>query len=186
MATKVNIDPGRVFKAIREVFNDVSTQRKLLLEISDFSAKRIQAFARIGKTLVSGKPKALPKLSESYRLMRMGALKFRKIDDRVVPFGEPDEKLNQVDSQFFRPTAKRSNLTFTGDLMKAVKGEVKGSKAFVRVNESRGDGKKNSEVIKNLQKIDPGYKFLGLDDKGQQRIRRMVLNELRRKIRLRF
>lgn len=172
----------KVLKNIRKTFEEVSTSKKLLSQIGNFTVDRIKSFARSGKTIAQGRPKSLPRLSESYIQQRMGAVKFRTIDGRVIPFPEPDERLKNVDPEFFDPNRKISNLTFSGQLMRSLIARIERDELFIELKESRDDGIKNSKIVEFLKKLDSDYDFIGLDDKGKERVRRFVLDEVRRQI----
>jgi len=89
----------------------------------------------------------------------------------------------KVDKTFFSP--KRSNLTLTGQMLDSLSGLVKSKARSVEVfvEGRRDDGLTNQAVAKDLKSM--GRTFLGLDEKGRGRIRKIVLDEIRRQIRLR-
>lgn len=130
-----------------------------LLQMRDFWIKRVQAFTRTGKSLFENGAKLAP-LSESY-------VKFRK-------------RFKGKTGEFFKPN--KSNLTFTGQLIKSLKGSANVRKQSVSVfpTGQRSDGKSNKEVAQNV--ADNGRPFLGLDDKGVQRMTQIAIRDIRRNI----
>ena len=172
-------------KGVRNVFRTIekrigkATGVALRAKIGAFTVDRIRAAARSRKNLKRGG--LLPKLSKSYRDMRMGIVKFRTIKGRVIPFQEPDPILMKVDSKFFEATGKRSNLTLTGKLMKALRSTVTKTEIIIDLSNHRpGENLTNNQILKFLVKLNPDYSFIGLDSKGVKRIVKMVKEQLRR------
>lgn len=156
-----------VFEGIKKIFKESIERKDKLDQIKEFVVKRIQAETRKGFDLSrDGAPQ--PDLSDGYVRMR----------ERFQETGEID-----LDRKFFRP--EKSNLTLTGQLLSSLNGTVseKNRTIEVFVEGSRNDGTTNSKVAKDL--ADRGRTFLGLDEKGVTRIRKMVLDEIRKQIRLR-
>lgn len=164
--TKVNVKGiDKVTKLIRKTFRDTKKSKSLLSRIGLFSADRIRSFARSGKTLVSGKPKNFPALKPS-----------------TIQFRQDLVSSGFTDPIFFDPNRKTSNITLTGSLVKAIKAKIEGDNLVIFLEENRTDGQTNKKVVSDLIKIDAGYAFMGLDDKGIARITKLVLDELRREI----
>lgn len=130
-----------------------------LLQMRDFWVKRVQAFTRTGRSLFNNGEKLKP-LKASY-------VKFR-------------ERFQGTTGEFFKP--KKSNLTFTGQLLKSLKGSANVQKQSVSVfpTGQRSDGKSNKEVAENV--AENGRPFLGLDDKGVQRMTQIAIRDIRRNI----
>lgn len=167
--TKVRIKNLKsVFNAIDKVIKDTVQNQSMYNDIAKFAETRVVQQTRAGKDLTSSEDgDKQPELSEGY-------IKFRN----RVKSGKTDIK---PDPQFFRP--RSSNLTLTGQLLKSIRGTIVKSKRQVVVEPTgnRDDGLTNKEVASDLAKR--GRTFLGLDKIGIQRIRRIVLDVLRRNIR---
>ena len=155
----------------------------MLNEVGKFTVERIVMSARSGKNERTGK--ALPILSRSYQAMRLGLVKFRTSKSgAVIPIQEADESLQTVDKQFFEPTRKRSNVTFTGQLLESLNYKVGKKSLFILFNpDTRSDGETNSKVYDFLKKIDRGYDFIGLGKVARRRVRKLVLDQFRRDLR---
>jgi len=85
---------------------------------------------------------------------------------------------------FFSP--KKSNLTFTGQMLEALDSKVDRDVAVVFVQSSSRDddsGLTNAQVAEKV--IREGRPFLRLDDKGVDRIRRAIISNLRRSLKRR-
>ena len=157
-----------VFNAIEKVFKDTLQSQAMYDNIATFTQDRVVTQTRLGNDLTTGdKANKQPPLADGY-------VKYWK---RVQ---EGKTKI-APDPRFFSP--KRSNLTLTGQLLNSIKATVVKSKRQVVIEPTgkRDDGLTNKEVASEL--ADNGRKFLGLDLIGVQRIRRMVLEVLRRNIR---
>lgn len=170
-----------VIRNITKLLDDEAKSKKTLMEISDFVIGRIQGFARSGFSLVGGKKKKFKKLSKSYIAMRQGAVKFRTLPNGVVVgFQEPDERLKEVDSEFFTPDL--SQVTFTGQMLRAIKGVISGNKLTISVDSSRRSGKyetlDNAQVAKHV--ADNGRAFMGLDKLGFARVKSIILDNFRK------
>jgi hypothetical protein len=156
-----------VFDSIKQIFERSTQQEEFLTKIKDFVVLRVQAETRKGKDL-SRDGADQPNLSPGYIRMREGYVK-----DGTI----------KVDGTFFETDF--SNLTLTGQMLKSLNGLVKPRQRTVEVfvEGRRDDGQTNQAVANDLAKR--GRTFLGLDTKGKVRIRKLVLDEIRRQIRLR-
>ena len=131
--------------------------------------ERNQFFDRSGKSLEDNiSTKKVPLLKESTKAIR-----------KQIAFAFP----SFIDGTFFK--ADKSNVTFTGQLVKSLKFRIRDTSVFLLFKGSRkklmpDDASTNDEVYDNLKSI--GFGFLGLDEKGQKRVKKMVLNEFRRTI----
>jgi len=143
-----NIDG--IQKLVIDRFTELKTEDRTLVDIGRFTKERIQQQTRLGKSMVTGGK--LKGLSDSYKDVRSGLVTFRTINGKKVPFLKPDERLKNVDPEFFEP--KRSNLTFTGQLMKSLKIKIDKAKSIVEVFLSgiRKDGLTNQEVARFCQR----------------------------------
>jgi len=168
IVTKVKITGlAQTLKLIRELFAGSAERKEMLDEILDFVVRRVRAETRKGKDL-SRDGETQPPLSTKYIAAR----------ERMTANGSV-----KVDKTFFSP--KRSNLTLTGQMLDSLSGLVKSKARSVEVfvEGRRDDGLTNQAVAKDLKSM--GRTFLGLDEKGRGRIRKIVLDEIRRQIRLR-
>lgn len=167
--------------SIRRTFDDSVFKKSFLEDQAKFLVERIRATVRGGSSFAGGKKKELKKLSDSYIAMREGAVKFRTINGRVVPFAEPDERIRDVDSSFFEPSL--SNLTFTGQMLKAIIFKIVGREIQIEVDSSGRSGSDltNKEVSEYVAK--QGRPFLAVDDKARKRVRREALKEIRKRLR---
>lgn len=167
---KVKINTEGLTKALKETFNSVVKNKQTQEEIAEFIVNRIVSLARTGKTQVGGDRKSLPKLSTSYRDYRKTAGAQKKA------------------GQFFRPTSAVSNLTFTGQLLENLSFKIKQDKILIYFeNTSRSDSKAtNAKIYEYLLEKDIGYDILGLDNAGKERVRRIVIDLLRKEIKSRF
>jgi hypothetical protein len=173
----------RVNDLVDNLLSDKTVFNKEFLKTqAEFIVERIKAFTRSGKTLAkSKKPERLKRLSSSYIAVREGAVKFRTINGKKVPFPEPDERLQDVDPEFFEP--RLSNLTFTGQLLRSITSSVKNGAISIFVTGTRRDGLTNEKVAGYVS--EQGRPFIGLDERGIKRIKRNAITEIRKFIRSR-
>lgn len=176
----------RVEGLVRRFFFDEVYDQKVIDQISVDVVSRIRSFTRSGKSIDGPKPRPLKPLSETYKDVRRGATKWRTINGKRILFEGPDEKLNEVDQEFFSP--EKSNLTFTGQMLKAVRAVVKavGKKVEITIDvaDTRRVGKYEKLTNKKVAEYvaDNGRPFLGLDDKGVDRVRRLLLTNIRKSL----
>lgn len=170
---KVNITTHKVTAKIQKAFDDLIASNEVYLQISNFTVERIQQKARLQKRMIQdGDDNApLPNLSDPYKKYR-----------RALSAGEEG-----TDPKFFLPNVNKSQLTFTGNLLKSLSGRIlrKGaSRGSVEVSttENRTDGETNANIYRNLTDRNKGYNILGLSKKAIERIRTLVLNQLRRQL----
>ena len=162
---------SKLFNSIDKVFDRTLKSDSMYQKITKFVTTRIVQQTRAGNDLSrDNKSGKQPPLSEGYIEYRK-RLKSGEIKDRKVkPAGSN-----------FRPAF--SNLTLTGQLLKSVKGVFSKTQRTIIIEPTgtRKDGLTNKEVTKDL--AERGRTFLGLDKIGELRIRRIVLDILRRNIR---
>ena len=162
-----NIDG--VVNNIKEVFEETKKSRFMQLKIGQFVVARNKQFARGGKSLANNKnPVKLPDLKESSKRIRRQIAK---------------EFPGLVDGKHFKPDV--SNVTLTGQLLESLTFKVENNDIVVffkgnRKKISSDDLATNDAVYDNLVKL--GFGFVGLDEKGQKRVKRIVIDELRRTI----
>lgn len=175
-----------VKQAVTQLFNSAIQRESFLMRIRDFSVVRIQAETRKGRDLSNdGKP---------IKPVQPGWTSFKRQIERGNFSVKPQK------SEFL--TSQRSNLSITGQLIDSLRGKPlvrqgaievfptgrrkettfksskRGAKPF-----SLGDQIDTNEALAaSLKKR--GWTFLGMDKKGVQRIRRVVLDEFRRRLRL--
>lgn len=179
-----NLD--KVIRNVQKIFDDSIKRESFLIDVRDFAVQRIKAETRKGRDLSrDGAPQ--PELSAFSKRIRAnieaGVWRMRPRQNR----------------SFFK--VNLSNLTMTGQLIDSVVGRMRARLGQIEVTVD-GDREpieivsvKTGKLIKfrNQDEIttnkglarklaDKGRTFLGLDDKGVQRIRKMALDEIRRKI----
>jgi hypothetical protein len=168
--------------------NDLAT-KKTLDDIGASVVARVQSMARSGFTLFSGKKTKLKKLSKSYVAMRQGAVKFRTMPSgHVVGFQEPDPALKDVDPEFFNPSL--SQLTFTGQMLRALGFKSEKYKVSVEIKDGIRwpvqTGGKAQKTLTNKEVADfvakQGRPFLGLDKQGVARVKKILLDSIRKAI----
>jgi hypothetical protein len=187
-----NIDS--VFNAVESIYEDLTTQANELDKIARFTRDRIVAETRKGNDLTNNGAKQ-PELAEGYIAWRRTLANRGRALERVSKGSQKRKDLELVsritertptpDPTFFRPS--KSNLTLTGQLLNSIDYTVKATerKIIIEPTGVRDDGKTNFEVAEELSKrktrLAPfGRKFLGLDDRGFQRIRNLIVEAIRR------
>lgn len=169
-----NLD--KVLKNIQDVFDRDLVRQGMLEKIRDFAVLRIQAETRKGKDL-SRDGKEQDPLSDNTISIRRAVASGKRGPDKYGGF--------IPDKTFFRVT--KSNLTSTGQLLDSLEGDVDRENIQITIGPSGSrdaslqyDNKirTNIELAKDLAKR--GRTFLGLDSTGVVRIKKMVLDEIRR------
>lgn len=159
---------GAIKKKIEKFL--VTDLKKKYDEIGEFAADRIQKETWKGKSLVT--ESKLPSLKKSTKIQRKHRSKM------------PVNKGGFQPHRFFKPD--KSNVTQTGQMIESVKykinndGDIEIAPSGSR-SKSLGGGDEfstNRELAADLQKR--GFKFLGLDKRGRQRIRQILIREIRR------
>jgi len=178
---------NKIRKLTKRIFDkDIFTNR-LVKEVGLFSQERVKAVTRTGYGVTNSKKKKLKRLSNSYKDMRRGAVKFRTVNGAVIPFQEPDERIQEVDKKFFEPDF--SNLTFSGQLLESIKYTYNRAKHIFTIQPT-GKRKKlpgesktltNKKVAEYVAK--GGRPFLGIDKKGDKTIANMIKREIRAQLR---
>ncbi len=160
----------RVTQKLKKVTKD----KKTLNEIGKFSQDRIKAMARRGKPLRDGMAGKFPQLSKATVAIRKFIAKYNSTH------------------QTYGANGKRKNVTITGQLVEAVKFKIKNNnvRLFIKgrrqkYRNAKGKVMKNQEsdsanVYKNLIKLNPDYRFLGMDELGEKRIKNIIKRNLRR------
>lgn len=158
-----------VIRSLNEVFKTAKKSKDMQNKIGKFVVDRNKFNARTGKSLESNKsPESLPGLKSTSKKIRA---RFAK------------DHPGDVDTRFFRAT--KSNVTLTGQLINSIKYLIKDNQIFILVSGRRkrikaDDLGSNEAVYADLVKR--GFGFLGLDETGQKRVKKIVLDEFRRTI----
>lgn len=174
-----------VRQAVTQLFTNTIQREAFLMRIRDFSVVRIQAETRKGRDLSKDGAPIKP-VSQGWQSFK------RKIERGSIT-------VSPQRSEFL--TSRRSNLSITGQLIDSLRGRPLARQGVVEVfptgkrqdttfkSSKRGSKpfslgdqiSTNEELAASLKKR--GWTFLGMDKKGVQRIRRMVLDEFRRALR---
>jgi hypothetical protein len=167
-------------KVIRIATRGGAIKKGMFEQIADFMVKRIQAITRTGYSIADKSKVKLKQLSKSYVEMRKGKVRFRKSKaGHTYATATRDEKLDNVDPNFFRPT--KSNLTFTGQMLDDVRYDVypDQSKIVISVDDSNRFDEKltNKQVAKHVAAN--GRPFLGLDQAGLARVSKIIKATIR-------
>lgn len=173
MARVINVE--KIQSRVRVTLDKFLSSKSLLNKIGEFSRERIFSFAKSGKSLDSDEtPEKMPSLSPGY-------MRYRAKVEKIAQMGK-----------FFSP--RRSNLTFTGQMLDALTFKTKSKKVEVfveatarndeprlRKEKKKGPRLNNAQVAAELAKR--GRKFIGMDSLGQERIKKLVIKELRQALR---
>jgi hypothetical protein len=167
-----NLD--KTFDSLEVVFDSQAGRKDFLDEIGKFLSDRIVRETRSGKDLVNSRRQ--PGLSPGYVGYR-----HRLANGTATNRSRSGPSVVRPDGRFFRPSF--SNLTLTGQLLRSVgfRSRPRLKQIEIFVSGSRNDGKTNSQVLRSLARR--GREFLGVDDKGILRVRRMIIDKIRREFR---
>jgi hypothetical protein len=169
---KVNISTSGLIATIKTAFKNIGSDNGLYAQILNFSVERIKQTSRRSKRMeTDGGEESLPTLSKGYQKQRSKL--------------SPGQK--GTDPTFFRPETKKSNVTYTGQLLNSVTGKIEKQgpdvgKMSIEFEGTRKDGITNDEVYKRLLARNPEYKILALNKKATQNIRSIVLTKLRQEL----
>lgn len=170
----INLD--KVLKEIEDLLNEDIRNSKLMQEIGDFAKLRIQAETRRGNDLTQGLNVKQPMLS-AFTVKVRSFVAQGKIRPGSKYYFKPD-------GTFFHPSM--SNLTASGQMLESLQSKVlKTGEVIVEPTGIRDDyGGVDSEIKTNKDLANDlasrGRTFLGLDEKGIKRIKKMILDEVRR------
>jgi hypothetical protein len=177
-----------VLKAIETAFTEGIRKSDLYDQIGRFSVERIQQETRKGRDL-SKEGAPIKDTSDATKNIK------QLIEQGVI-------KMNPAKPLFFR--SGKSQVTQTGQLVDSLKADIEFRKGEITVAPegsrepatytwsksgkpvdflSDDQVQSNQALAKDL--ADRGFTFLGMDKKGIKRIRRLVLDEIRRLIRRR-
>ena len=195
-----NID--NVTKNIRKIFKDVKREKKLMNDIGFFTVDRIRTDARKGFLSSGGVRHKFPGLSKLTKIIRKSIGKnapelvdsefFKATKSNITLTGQLLKSLKYVvtsKSVFILISGNRTKINFAGiksKLSKTKSGGMRNTKG--NRNASFGldfaaaekQASTNVEVYNDL--ASRGFGFIGLDVKGQKRVRKLVLDEFRRTI----
>ena len=178
--SKINLD-----KAVVTIKRALSSA-DLLTESAGYVRKRIYDFTKAGKSLVTGSK--LKELSPGYIAVRRNLGRWSKKRTKRQKLTDPI--LGKfVPGSFFSPA--RSNLTLTGQLLDALIFTIDRQRSSFTVtvndkvrkrapNEKDGESKTNLDVARKV--ASDGRPFIGIDDKGEEILKRKIIQSLRRKL----
>lgn len=183
MATKIKYkNINQVQLLIEKKFKDAAKSRDMLKEVGETTVTRVRYNAR------RGKPANQDGSTREFPTLKPYSIKRRK------SIGNNGKNRTH---QAFRATRTKSNVTITGQLLdhvrfKIVKGGVielfiKGSRKLYRGKRGQvleNQEKTSQDVYKKLIELNKRYKFLQIDTKGIERINRIVLKYLRKRLSL--
>jgi hypothetical protein len=178
MPVKVN---ARSQIDIAAIQNALKADSKLLNKVADDIVNQVRGLARAGKRMTPVGNRPLPAISQSYKEARKGGDTFRTINGKKVPLSGPDPRLADTDSQFFRPSARTSNLTYTGGMMNSLTKRVNPLAQEIQVflQGQSSQGTDYDRILSYLiNRLDEGYDIFQLSPQFQTRI----VNEVRRAI----
>lgn len=161
---------GKTLSNIKEKIVRFGIEREGYHEIGKFSVNRIKSFTRSGKSIVTGS-KFKP-LSQSYISYRSGKVTFWQNENgKLIAAPIKSNLLKKTDSEFF--SKKRSNLTFTGQMINSIVYKIIqfGVKIFLK-------GSRNNKVAKYVSVERP---FMGMDEIGFKRINAIIKRTIRKK-----
>lgn len=172
--TVVKKGKTKAFIKIKSFGKEISYNKEMRKEMGEFVVDRIQKVTRSGKSIQDGKSFAA--LKKSTVGMRTSIAKYNKTHP------------------LFKPP--RSNLTIVGTLVDSVSYKFIGKTIDVRPRGSHppyktkpgkkakggGETKSNEEIAKSL--LDQGRVFVGLDERGKERINRILAKWVRRLLKL--
>lgn len=169
---KVNIKTSGLIATIQKAFKSIGGDTGLYAQILNFSTNRIKERARLSRRMeTDGGEGSLPTLSKKYQEQR-----------KKISAGQKG-----TDPTFFRPQSKKSNVTFTGQLLNSITGKIEKQgedvgKMSIEFQGARKDGLTNDEIYKRLLAQNPDYKILAINKKATQQIRSIVLTRLRQEL----
>lgn len=178
----LNVD--KVVERVNKLFDDdVLRDSQLTDQIGEFAVERVRAQTRSGKDLTAANGSGQLPLSNATVQIRQD-IATGKITRNNPKTGKLDPRWFSPDPTFFKP--KKSNLTATGQLLGSLVYEKKSNGVIIikpsgqRSTEldNSTEFNTNEELAKSL--ASRGRTFLGLDDKGIQRVKRIILDQLRR------
>ena len=168
--TKVTVDLSKIRAATQSIKNQLN-QREVLSKAADIAINDIKGNAREGKPVVDNKVSSFPSL-----------------DDKYITRRKRLASVNETDSVY---SPKRSNLTFTGQLLNSLKATFKGAiitisptgkrRPYKLIKGGRTKSVENKIVAEGLQ--DRGFKFLSIGRSTKKKIKSEITRIIRRLLR---
>jgi len=172
-----------VLGSIETAFTESLRKTELYESIGDFAVKRIQRETRSGRDLSrDGQPiqdtaestKNIKELIASGKI-KMNPSKPRFFRPQVSQVTQTGELLDSLDYKFIR-SSRELEISPTGSRKKTSYTWRKSGEKVKFLSDDHIDS--NKGLAKDLAKR--GFTFLGIDNKGIRRIRKLVLDEIRR------
>lgn len=168
--TKVKIDLSKINAKVADVTNKLEN-KQLLESVARIAIDDIKGNAREGKPFIDGKESTFPGLET-------------KTEDRR-------RRLSTVNTTDRAYSPARSNLTFTGQLLNSLKFSISGLRIKIFPSGTRepykylrgGQSKSVSNKIVAQGLAEKGFKFLGIGEPTERKIRAEIVRTLRRLLR---
>ena len=165
--TKVKIDLSKINAKIQDVTTKLEN-KQLLESVARIAIDDIRGNAREGKPFVEGKESSFPSLET----------KTEKRRKRLATVNTTDRAYSPA----------RSNLTFTGQLLNSLKFSISGLRIKIFPSGTRspynyirgGQSKSVSNKIVAQGLAEKGFKFLGIGEPTERKIRSEIVRTLRR------
>lgn len=161
-----------VLSKVQKVFTEDIYDSKLLENIKDFTILRVQAETRKGKSLPD---------DSTQKPLTQGTIRIREAVQKGKIKSDSDYYF-KPDPTFFKP--KKSNLTASGQMLDSLTGKITKSDGTIVVTPSGSRTGNNTDIKTNValakDLASRGRRFLGLDTTGVKRVRKLVLDEIRR------
>lgn len=164
---------------VKKKFLEISKDKKTITEIAEFSIDRIKAFARRGKPLRNGKARTFPSLSDATPNIRKYIARYNATHPT---YGQNGKKKNvTITGQLVEHVVFKIKRNVIDIFVKGRRRKYRGKKGQVLKNRDGSAQESNSaDVYENLLELNRNYKFLGMDEKGEKRIKQIILRNLRR------
>ena len=168
--TKVTVDLSKVRAATQSIKSQLN-QREVLSKAAEIAIDDIKGNAREGKPVVDNKVSSFPGLDATYITRR----------NRLA-------SVNETDSAY---SPKRSNLTFTGQLLNSLKATFKGAvitisptgmrRPYKLIKGGQTKSVANKTVAEGLQ--ERGFEFLSIGSSTKKKIKSEITRIIRRLLR---
>lgn len=184
MTTRLKSDAAEQFKNLADAITEFKSRKILQLvgnKIKDIIYKRTKSGFGVNDDSKFGESQRqkLKKLSKSYIAQREGKAFFFKRDGKIYKIDLPQQGFRpkqKSQGSFFG--AKRSNLTYTGQLLESIRVRVYDSRVEVDIPPtSRDDGQTNAEVGKFVSRERP---FFNLTEGELKIIDQLLKQELKK------
>lgn len=172
MTTKITVDLSKVTRKLEEIEKSF-TSRDLLEPVSKIAISDIQREARSRRGLDdNSNRKTFP----------------TPLDSEWVSYRSKLAGINKTHPAYSKG---RSNITFTGQLLNSIKAFFEGStitikptgmhRGYKQIRGGRSKSVENEVIAEGLESR--GYKFLGVDDKTEKKIKTEITRFIRRLLR---